>query len=545
MCPSEVPAPEHRKKISTLRSVTARASRWCLALLKGKSQNLSRYSVGSHQPVLSRYAIDRRLRIERAITWSWFATALIPVVYLIWNHIQPAPHAHRWPNDLDKRVVFPALAGVCSGVGAIVAIFLPLTLHQFTASNSLVHEPPEVQFRRQWLTRLQRVTKLNVFMAIFVLLADTILVLLSIGGFEPLLSGIPTDINRAYSALSLLIFGLTCFALQLFTLGVTESGDLDRIGRGGLLEEVPWNFYVKSILLVLTIESLLSFLLGLTVIAFLDSNYRDQARVTIYYFCLIIWLPILLATFYTLLTSKKYRDLWRDRFLRKWGERAGLGLVCNFDITDFSHNNADLGSMKVLLNRQEREPFRGMWLLPGGYINPKKGDSDLHDTVCRRLQVLTGIEQRKFFATAQDKLASPVKKPQKRIRQQFKNIAQWPKSRIWPQWALAKLRSRLSIKLEQWSILEAEDFSLEYSQMVLRYGHAPTDTVVYRVMYRVNDSETRIFREEDIDTSENSELKWQPLAKIEDDIEIPEHLRKLLLLLISSQPFNGLWWRER
>jgi hypothetical protein len=532
----EAPAPKPPPMLSARFNIAARVGGWYPVRLE-VLRRITGPQGNPHEPVISRRAIDRRLRAEWFITWSWFVTFLVPLSYLIWYQLQSASHRIVSMPPPEENVVFPALAGVSSSVGAIVAIFLPLTLHQFTVVNPIPEERPEDQFRRQWLTRLQRVTKWNVFMTIFVLLMNTVMVLLSIGKLDTFVSGMVR-----FTAQGFLVFGLTCFFLQLLTLGVTETGNLDRVGRGSLLEDVPWFFYIRRLLFVLAGETAMSIALFIAIAKLLNGKYQERARDTIFDFALVVWLPLIVATFYTLLTSRKYRDLWRERFLKKWGEQAGLGLVCNFELTELSPRLPEnrKNAMKVLLNLQEIEPFRGMWLLPGGYINPSKGDESLHDTVRRRLGFLTDLPEDHFVVTEKDKLAAPVKIPQVQENKIFNIIAKLLLVRSWPAWLFANRRKRLAkglSELAQQKSLKGNDFSIEYSTMVLRYGHAPTDTV----LYCVSGPKGQAFNENEVVASGKSTLRWYSLSEIETTTKIPEHLRKLILLLISGEHSNNLW----
>src|SRR5206468_6194795 len=125
---------------------------------------------------------------------------------------------------------------------------------------------------------------------IFALLADTVLALLFI---DRLPNSHPTYARIVnYVTLGLLVFGLACFSLQLFTLGVTEAGPLDRAGGRNLLKSVPWYFYIRWMIIILAIETLLSFSLGIAIIWRLQGPLHDQMGEWIIDICYEVWLPL-------------------------------------------------------------------------------------------------------------------------------------------------------------------------------------------------------------------------------------------------------------
>jgi ADP-ribose pyrophosphatase YjhB (NUDIX family) len=228
--------------------------------------------------------------------------------------------------------------------------------------------------------------------------------------------------------------------------------------------------------------------------------------------------------------------MWRDRFLKKWGEHAALGLVCNFDLTkEALRSGIDKHTTRVLLNRQDQEPFRGMWLVPGGYMNPKKGDRQLPDTVCRRLKKLTHIGGR-FVAENTDLLAYPFKNTRRQAPAWLKKVDEdlSPPEGEKPG-RLKHITSRLIKKSER----DLVDFSRDYTEAVLRYSHAPTDTC----LYLVRGTRSLSTLEQEIQTTEDSDLKWWSIQEIECTSKIPSHLKDLLLYVLTKK-HTDLWELE-
>lgn len=63
-------------------------------------------------------------------------------------------------------------------------------------------------------------------------------------------------------------------------------------------------------------------------------------------------------------------------------------VICTVDVVLLTlHDNA----LHVALFKRDREPFAGVWSLPGGYVHAQ-GDADAHDAAQRVLREKTGLE---------------------------------------------------------------------------------------------------------------------------------------------------------
>ena len=132
----------------------------------------------------------------------------------------------------------------------------------------------------------------------------------------------------------------------------------------------------------------------------------------------------------------------------------------------------------VLLNLQTQPPWRGLWLLPGGYFNPEKEDKVTSDTARRRFKELV----------TSDLDIVP------RVR-----IAQ-------------------------------TNFNPQYVHAIIEYGHVPTHDDVYLVLKRDDTS----LDESDIKIMGNR-LQWVTASEIAAGlIDVPPHIEDLLLFLLDQ-----------
>lgn len=96
-------------------------------------------------------------------------------------------------------------------------------------------------------------------------------------------------------------------------------------------------------------------------------------------YLLAIGVPATLAVLTTLsiLLRSEYMRIATELGRKRLNQRAGLGFVRS-------------SSNKVLLARQGEYPWKGQWILPGGYVNPTAGDRWPQDTAQRRVRIAVG-----------------------------------------------------------------------------------------------------------------------------------------------------------
>ncbi len=139
---------------------------------------------------------------------------------------------------------------------------------------------------------------------------------------------------------------------------------------------------------------------------------------------------------------------------------------------------------KILLNLQAEEPWKGSWLLPGGYYNPSKGDRKFEETIERRLKDLVASD---YSLMARTKIASTS---------------------------------------------EREDYALA----MLEAGHAPTYDHLYEIIRRDNKPIA------DSDVQENNALRWFSRDEVESGhFPIPPHMKDIVSYLLGGKGVPKFW----
>lgn len=387
-----------------------------------------------------------------------------------------------YPREIVDNGSIPlTIASVSASFAAIAAVFLSFASQQHRQSFQDANEQGNVRLLQR---HLFRVTRINGLWSISVLLLNSVCTVLA-------LTLGPSFVSKALlsrASLAMLTLGLFCFLFQMFTL-VAQEGGLD------LGDEIPtnpeqlkagmsWGIYIRFVVTGMVVEILLVlvslfFLLPPDPILFLD-------------FQVTFLLPVMGATAVTLSSSKPYHDAWLELFVFKTDQMASLGLVLD---------NKD----HVLMNRQKRQPFHGMWLLPGGYQNKDKGDETLRHTAERRLVTLllegTQTALNRNSVHAKEEVASP------------RHIN--------------------------------GEYDPSYVKAVTQYGLGVTNLKVYRMFCKDGNSWRR-FTENDFDIHESRDLCWATLADIKAGIirgsSIPEHIRDLLLSLLTPNKHHSQMW---
>ena len=133
---------------------------------------------------------------------------------------------------------------------------------------------------------------------------------------------------------------------------------------------ITWDFAKGLIILAATAIALVP--LSLILMAAFDPTASTL-------FLSAVAVPMCLAVLTTLaiLTLSPYMTIATQLGRKRLNQRAGLAFIKS-------------DTHKVLLARQPQHPWLNMWIMPGGYYNPDRGDKFLRDTAERRARIAVG-----------------------------------------------------------------------------------------------------------------------------------------------------------